>query len=171
MSLFLFFSYFISFSTLSKQVLSEKVKGEGTKLIAADLLDLKSPIEGIYFLKGDFTEPTIQDKIKQYLGTSERVVDLVLSDMAPNYSGDKRTDHERLIELAEEALRFSQQVLKKNGRFLCKISRGGTENDFKKLLQSVYEKVSFVKPPASRQDSTEIYIYAAGYLSKSETLK
>eukprot|EP01091_Cochliopodium_minus_P009947 TRINITY_DN2561_c0_g1_i2.p1 TRINITY_DN2561_c0_g1~~TRINITY_DN2561_c0_g1_i2.p1 ORF type:complete len:106 (-),score=25.13 TRINITY_DN2561_c0_g1_i2:11-328(-) len=84
--------------------------------------------------------------------------------MAPNYSGVRNLDHERLMELAGEAKTFALKVLKPVvGKFLCKISRGGGENDFKKSLLDTFGKVEFIKPPASRVDSSEIYIFASQF--------
>ena len=69
-----------------------------------------------------------------------------------------------MLELATEAKNFAEKVLKPvNGRFLCKISRGGSESEFKKSLNQIFSQVVYIKPPASRVDSSEIYIYATGF--------
>ncbi|KAM9996728.1 hypothetical protein ACTFIZ_001680 [Dictyostelium cf. discoideum] len=93
-------------------------------------------------------------------------VDVVVSDMAPSYSGLQQVDHSRLIDLQRLALFFSFKTLKKGGTFVCKVSRGGEEKKFFKLLESNFISVKSMKPGASRLESTEIYYIGKNFIGK-----
>lgn len=85
---------------------------------------------------------------------------LILSDMSPNITGINEIDHGNLIELNEEVLSFSEKFLKPNGTLFLKTGQGGNENELKNNLKTLFGKVNFVKPKASRLDSKEVYILA-----------
>jgi len=97
--------------------------------------------------------------------------DVVVSDMAPPYCGTRSVDHARLMALAEFALDFAETVLKKGGSFVCKVSRGGDEKKFLKILESKFMSVKSMKPDASRPESTEIYYIGRNYLLDNSTKK
>ncbi|RHZ87997.1 hypothetical protein Glove_26g300 [Diversispora epigaea] len=129
-------------------------------IIAVDLLYI-DPIPGVNIIQGDFTNSITQEKIKNIL--RENQVDAVLSDMAPNFTGTHFVDHVRSMELCESSFVFAEQVLKPGGTFLCKFLMGGQEMEFRKLLQTKFEKVRYEKPEASHSKSTEGYYLCLGY--------
>ncbi|MCK5519207.1 MAG: 23S rRNA methyltransferase, partial [Alphaproteobacteria bacterium] len=90
-------------------------------------------------------------------------VDVVLSDMAPPTIGHKRTDHLRIMALAEAAYMFAHEVLVPGGTFLSKVFMGGAEKDLLNQLKKDFTKVKHVKPHASRSDSSEMYVVALGF--------
>lgn len=120
------------------------------------------PIPGAMYVRGDMNiEQTYQ---KVVFGLAGKEADVVISDMAPPTTGEKETDHIRIIQLADEALAFAHQVLRNGGTFCCKIFSGAEEIDFRKDLESSFVKVKAVKPAASRKISKEIYYVAQGYV-------
>ena len=89
--------------------------------------------------------------------------DLVLSDMAANATGHSRTDHLKIMALAEAAAEFAGEVLGPGGAFLCKVLQGGTEATLLAALKRDFATVKHVKPAASRPDSAELYLLARGF--------
>jgi len=136
-------------------------RGVGTqgRVIALDILDMK-PIADVEFLKLDFLDETAPARLKALLGGK---VDVVLSDMAANATGHRKTDHLRIMALAEAATLFARDVLAAGGSFLCKVLQGGTEAALLAELKRDFESVRHVKPPASRTDSAELYLLARGF--------
>jgi len=120
-----------------------------------------APIAGCEFLHMDFTDENAPKKIIQMLAGTK--VDVVLSDMAPSYSGNNQTDHGRLMNLSTKAFEFASQVLKKGGSCILKISMGGTEKQFVETLKKSFSQVHTVKPKASRQESSEMFILARNF--------
>jgi 23S rRNA (uridine2552-2'-O)-methyltransferase len=133
--------------------------GPSGRVIALDILDFK-PMTDVEFLKLDFLDETAPDRLKDMLGGK---ADLVLSDMAANATGHRKTDHLRIMALAEAATHFAREVLDKGGSFLCKVLQGGTEAVLLAELKRDFETVKHVKPPASRTDSAELYLLAKGF--------
>ncbi len=86
-----------------------------------------------------------------------------MSDMAPPTIGHKQTDHLRIMALAEMAYAFAQEVLLPGGTFLAKVFQGGAERDLLNQMKKDFTKVKHVKPPASRADSSEMYVVAMGF--------
>ncbi|RWS30055.1 rRNA methyltransferase 2-like protein [Leptotrombidium deliense] len=125
--------------------------------IAVDLNAIH-PIEGAHIFPGtDFTKPLNQGKILELLG--DQKVDFVCSDMAPNATGDKTFDHDVIITLCYTALRFAVFSLKpKSGCFLTKAWSGARINDLTNQMEKFFEVVKVVKPPASRSDSSELFV-------------
>ncbi|CAG8445559.1 6492_t:CDS:2 [Ambispora gerdemannii] len=134
-------------------------------VIAIDLLSIL-PIHGVNFIQGDFTHASIQKKLQDLL--KGRKADIVVSDMAPNFSGQHLADHVKSMDLCEAALSLSDQILKSEGSFLCKFLMGGTEEEFKKRLQERFKQVRYEKPDASRPKSTEGYYMCLGYKNNIE---
>jgi 23S rRNA (uridine2552-2'-O)-methyltransferase len=95
--------------------------------------------------------------------------DVVLSDMAAQGTGHGRTDHLRIMGLAEAAADFAVQVLSPGGAFVCKVFQGGTERDLLERLKRAFATVRHVKPPASRQESAEMYVVATGFRGGDRT--
>jgi len=144
------------------QVAAERVKaveGRG-QVVAIDYLDVE-PLPGVEFVKLDFTAEDAEDQLKALL--REGGADLVLSDMAAPTVGHTRTDHLRIMGLAEAAAHFAVDVLAPGGAFLCKVFQGGTERDLLNLLKQSFAVVRHVKPPASRAQSAELYVLATGF--------
>ena len=139
--------------------------GPSGRVIALDILDFK-PMTGVEFLKLDFLDETAPDRLKDMLGGK---ADLVLSDMAANATGHRKTDHLRIMALAEAATHFAREVLDRGGSFLCKVLQGGTEATLLAALKRDFETVKHVKPPASRTDSAELYLLAKGFRSRGAT--
>ena len=133
--------------------------GTGGRVLAIDIVDMK-PIAGVEFLKLDFLDHTVPQRLKDLLGGQ---ADLVLSDMAANATGHRQTDHLRIMALAEAAAHFAQEVLAPGGSFLCKVLQGGTEAALLAELKRDFASVKHVKPPASRSDSAELYLLARGF--------
>jgi 23S rRNA (uridine2552-2'-O)-methyltransferase len=133
--------------------------GAKGRVIALDILDLK-PIPGVEFLKLDFLDEAAPERLKALLGGK---ADVVLSDMAANATGHRKTDHLRIMALAEAAVQFARDVLDEGGAFLCKVLQGGTETVLLAELKRDFENVKHVKPPASRSDSAELYLLARGF--------
>jgi 23S rRNA (uridine2552-2'-O)-methyltransferase len=143
------------------QVAAKKVgaeEGRG-RVVAIDLLELP-PLPGVDFLHLDFLDPAAPDKLKAATGGP---VDVVLSDMAANATGHRKTDHLRIMGLAETAAMFAREVLKENGVFLAKVLQGGTEGALLADLKRDFKQVKHVKPAASRSDSAELYVLAMGF--------
>ena len=138
--------------------------GEGRgRVVAIDLLDM-APLAGVEFLQRDFLDPGAPDAIKSLLGGP---ADLVLSDMAANAIGHRKTDHLKIMALAEAAAEFTREVLAPGGAFLCKMLQGGTETTLLAALKRDFASVKHVKPAASRTDSAELYLLASGFRGRS----
>jgi 23S rRNA (uridine2552-2'-O)-methyltransferase len=135
---------------------------EGAKVIGIDLLDVEA-IPGVILEKLDFTLPQAPTRLKELLGGDAHGV---LSDMAANTIGHKKTDHIRIIALAEMAIDFAREVLAPNGFFVAKVFQGGTENELLANLRRDFKTVRHVKPKASRADSAELYVLATGFRGK-----
>src|SRR5262249_55577523 len=134
------------------------IRGRG-RVVAIDLLDMP-PIPGVEFLQLDFLDPAAPDRLKALLGGP---ADVVLSDMAANTTGHRKTDHLRIMALAEAAAMFARQALRPGGTFLCKVLQGGTEAELLTVLKRDFTSVKHVKPAASRADSAELYVLASGF--------
>jgi 23S rRNA (uridine2552-2'-O)-methyltransferase len=133
-------------------------EGKG-RVLATDLLAMP-PIAGVEFIQLDFLDPRAPDEIKARLGGG---ADVVLSDMAANATGHGRTDHLKIMALAEAAAEFAREVLAPGGAFLCKVLQGGTETTLLAGLKRDFAAVKHVKPAASRTDSAELYLLATGF--------
>jgi 23S rRNA (uridine2552-2'-O)-methyltransferase len=135
------------------------VRGGSAHVVAVDLLPM-DPVTGSEVLLGDFTEPAIQAQLIRMLGGK---ADLVLSDMAPNTTGHTATDHLRIMALAEAALEFAVEVLAEGGAFVAKVFQGGAERQMLDRLKRRFASVRHAKPPASRKESSELYVVATGF--------
>jgi 23S rRNA U2552 (ribose-2'-O)-methylase RlmE/FtsJ len=170
------------------------VPSEGPLLIAVDLLPIER-LRGCACIQGDFSNVTIQKMIQAFLiGTPtsttttssthnlqyQHAADVVLSDMAPSFSGDSSLDTLRSTGLAWRALLFATSTLKHRGNLVCKVRQGGggggsgsDEIDsgmiFRSTLRSLFEKVVEAKPKSSRSDSAEVFLIAKGLLSTTTT--
>ena len=143
------------------QVAAQRVgatQGRG-RVIAVDALDMAA-IPGVEFLRLDFLDPDAPQTIKLLLAGP---ADVVLSDMAANTTGHSKTDHLKIMALAEAAVEFAREVLAPGGTFLCKVLQGGTEATLLAVLKRDFAVVRHIKPPASRAESAELYLLATGF--------
>ena len=124
------------------------------KIISIDLKEI-SPIDNGIHIKGDFTEPDIQEKIRENL-TKE--FDVVMSDMAVNTTGVKNLDSIQTGELCKEAMIFSKKVISSKGYFISKIFMGSTFNEIVALGKKIFKEVKIFKPLSSRKESKESFI-------------
>lgn len=126
---------------------------------AIDLLDMEE-IPGVIFKQGDF----LSDEIYNWLiEKTKSGVDVVLSDIAPNTTGNKTTDHLRIMTILEEAYYFAKQVLKPDGSFVAKVFQGGALNELLNELKKDFKTVKHFKPDSSRKESKEVYLIASGF--------
>lgn len=135
-----------------------KKRGAG-QVVALDLLPVDS-MAGVTMLQGDFNDPDMPARLEAALGGK---ADLVLSDMAPNTTGHNATDHLRIIALAELALEFAAKVLVPDGAFVAKVFQGGSEKQMLAPMKLLFTSVRHAKPPASRKESSELYVIATGF--------
>ena len=108
----------------------------------------------------DFLDPSAPEKLKALLGGR---ADVVLSDMAANATGHRKTDHIKIVALVEAAAEFAREVLAPGGTFLAKVLQGGAEVALLAALKRDFKTVKHVKPPSSRSDSAELYMLATGF--------
>lgn len=144
------------------QVLAQKTQSElgKGKVVAIDLHGLE-PIAGVTFFKADFLEPEAEGLLMTAL--NGRPVDVVVSDMATHATGHRRTDHVNNIALCETALDFAFKVLVPGGVFICKVLQGGTQQALLADIKRAFKTVKHIKPPSSRKESSELFLYAKGY--------
>ena len=124
------------------------------KIISIDLKEMEE-IKGTIQIKGDFTDPNIQKKIRSY---SSKEFDVVMSDMAVNTTGIKNIDSIQTGELCKEAIVFSKEVISNNGFFISKIFMGETFNEIVALAKKIFKEVRVFKPQSSRKESKENFI-------------
>ena len=143
------------------QVAAKRVgaaEGRG-RVVAIDILEMPG-MAGVEFLHLDILEPQAPGRLKALLSGP---ADLVLSDMAANATGHRKTDHLRIMALAEAAAEFAREVLAPGGAFMCKVLQGGTETTLLAQLKRDFASVKHIKPAASRADSAELYLLATGF--------
>ncbi|WP_397533322.1 RlmE family RNA methyltransferase [Roseateles sp.] len=128
-------------------------------IIALDLLELE-PIEGVQFIQGDFREDAVLKQLEEAL--AGRVVDVVVSDMAPNLSGIASTDAARIEHLIELAIDFSRQHLRPEGALVAKVFHGSGYSELVELFRQSFKKVKAIKPKASRDRSSETFLVGIG---------
>jgi 23S rRNA (uridine2552-2'-O)-methyltransferase len=140
------------------QMVRERL-GDAGRIVALDILPMQG-IGGVDFILGDFREDSALEQLEEVLGGA--VVDLVLSDMAPNMSGVGAVDQDRSMHLADLAADFAETRLKKGGAFLTKLFQGQGFDEYVRRLRATYARVSIRKPKASRARSNEVYALATG---------
>jgi 23S rRNA (uridine2552-2'-O)-methyltransferase len=129
-------------------------------IVAIDFLEM-DPIDGVVFLKKDFTDNDAPQLLLEALGGHKP--DIVLSDMAAPTTGHRATDHLRIMALVELAADFAIQVLAPGGTFVSKVFQGGTEHELLAMLKQHFTTTLHAKPPASRSGSAETYLVAKGF--------
>ncbi|MCB1651252.1 MAG: RlmE family RNA methyltransferase [Alphaproteobacteria bacterium] len=137
---------------------------KGARVIALDLLAMDE-LGDVDFIQMDFMDDDAPDRLKvlirQY--NEDGLADLVISDMAPNTTGHKQTDHLRIMAVVEAAYEFACEVLKPGGTFVAKVFQGGAQNTLLADMNRHFEKTRHMKPPASRKESAEQYLIASGF--------
>ncbi|MCP9626453.1 RlmE family RNA methyltransferase [Rhodopseudomonas palustris] len=140
----------------AKRTRAEEGRG---KVIAIDLLEM-GEIPGVTFAQLDFLDNAAPDKLREMLGGG---ADVVMSDMAANTTGHRKTDQLRIVGLVESAALFASEVLKPGGTFLAKVFQSGADATLMAQLKQDFASVKHVKPAASRKDSSERYVLAMGF--------
>ncbi len=141
-------------------VLAKQWVGHSGVVFALDILEIED-IAGVTFIQGDFREEEVLNTLLAAMNGA--LVDLVMSDLAPNISGNKSVDQPRAIYLIELALDFAQQVLRPGGSLIVKIFQGAGFDEYLAIIRRLFKQVTIRKPKASRSRSKEAYIVARGY--------
>ena len=141
------------------QYVAEKLDGH-VRIVALDLLAMDT-LPSVEFIQGDFRDDDVLEKLESKLG--EGRADLVLSDMAPNISGNKSVDQPRSMYLAELALDLCERALRHGGDFVCKLFQGEGTDAFIADARQKFGRVRVIKPDASRPGSREVYLVARNY--------
>jgi 23S rRNA (uridine2552-2'-O)-methyltransferase len=137
------------------------LRGKG-RILAMDILPMDD-IVGVEFMQGDFASEEVLGQLLNLLGSDRP--QLVMSDIAPNTTGIADVDHDRSMYLAELALDFAKQTLQPSGDFLVKVFQGRGFQDMVQLARRHFRTVKFLKPPASRARSAELYVLARDFKS------
>jgi 23S rRNA (uridine2552-2'-O)-methyltransferase len=142
------------------QIASRRVGSpEKGKVIAIDLLEM-GEIPGVIFAQLDFLDADAPEKLLAMIGGR---ADVLMSDMAANTTGHRKTDQLRIVGLVEAAALFASEVLNRGGTFLAKVFQSGAEAELLAQLKRDFASVRHVKPASSRQDSSERYVLATGF--------
>ena len=141
------------------QVAAKLVGDRGT-IVASDILEM-APLPGVRFVQGDFTEQEVYEAILSEIGDEK--ADLVISDMAPNMSGNSSSDQPQAMYLVELALDMAAQVLRPGGNFLVKVFQGEGFEEYLKTMRAQFGSVVTRKPEASRARSREVYLLGRQY--------
>ena len=131
------------------------------KIVGLDIKDMKS-IDNVKFINGDFQENSILKQIEFFFN---RRIDIVLSDMAANTSGNKSLDTHRTGELCLDGMALATRILKNDGVFLSKIFMGQIFKEINMKAKKTFKKVVIYKPTSSKKESKEIYIFCKGILN------
>ena len=123
------------------------------------------PIDGVAILQMDFMDEAAPARLKEALGVDH--ADLVMSDMAANTVGHPQTDHLRTMALVEAGMEFAAEILRPGGAYVAKVLAGGADNNLVAALKRHFSTVKHAKPPASRKDSSEWYVIAQGFKTRS----
>ncbi len=147
------------------QVALAKLK-PGSVIVAVDISEVE-PLAGVTTLQMDALDPSSVPALRAALGGR---ADIVMSDMAAAATGHTGTDHLRVMALCEAAIDIAEDVLNADGAFIAKVLKGGTERELLDRLKQSFRKVRHAKPPASRADSSEVYVVAQGFRGNTEEI-
>jgi len=142
------------------QVAAEEVGETGT-VVGVDLQRIDS-IDGVETVRGDMTEESTKEAVREIAGDA---VDVVLSDMAPNMTGEYSVDHARSVHLARQAFETALDVLDTGGDFAVKVFEGRDLDDFRDDVDEEFQYVRTLRPDASRDSSSEVYLVAKGRMT------
>ena len=137
---------------------SAKIVGKNGQVIASDILPIEE-IPGVDFLQGDFTELLVYEELLSM--TKGQKMNTVLSDMAPNMSGQLSVDQPKSMYLAELALDMAIKTLTPNGHFIVKVFQGSDFDAYVQIIRQTFKQISIKKPKASRPRSKEVYLLAS----------
>lgn len=140
------------------QVAAELVGGEG-EVYALDLARFL-PIERVTFIRGDIRKTSVVARLLEHIPQG---ADVVLSDMAPNISGNYSYDHARSVDLCDHALAFASQVLKEGGNFVTKVFYGDMTKGLVSMVRRSFDEVHVTHPKATRSTSSEVYVIGLGF--------
>jgi len=151
------------------QIIAEYTKSTETdkNVIAVDILHMDS-VNGVYFIQGNINKQEIQDEILNK--NNYEKFDLILSDMCPEFTGIKSSDHVNLIELNKITIDFALKVLKRKGNLVIKTFEGTLQKKFQEGIKKYFNKVNCFKPSSSRSDSSEMFLVCISYL-ENENLR
>ena len=136
---------------------SQKLAPKNSRILGIDKINLKS-IPNVQFLQNDIFDDDIFEKIDSFFDGKK--INLILSDMSPNSTGNKKVDHLRIVSLIEKVLDLSNYFLSKNGFLIAKIFQGGAQGDLIKKMNQTLSSIRYFKPKASRAESPETYLVA-----------
>ena len=135
---------------------SKKFSSVEAKILGIDKLNIEA-IPGVWFYQGDI----FKDKVVNYIETFfQKKIDLIMSDMSPNSTGNKKVDHLRILSLVERVIDISNQLLLKDGFIIIKIFQGGMQGDLMSSMKESLKNIKNFKPKASRKESPEMYLIA-----------
>ena len=134
------------------QYLSKNIKNG--KILSIDIKKI-DPIDNVFQIKGDFTQISNQELIKNHFNSK---IDVVLSDMAENTTGNKNVDDISAVELCKKAMFFAKEILNKNGIFVSKIFMGSSFKEIISESKSFFKETRVYKPMSSKKDSKESFI-------------
>ena len=137
--------------------IADKFSPNNCKILGIDIIDLKK-LPNITFLKKDIFDAEIINKIKDFFDNKK--IDLLMSDMSPNSSGNKNLDHIRIVSLVERVLEIANEILDKDGILVSKIFQGGAQGELIEKMKKNLNTIKYFKPKASRVVSAEIYLVA-----------
>ena len=135
---------------------SKKFSSVETKILGIDKLNIEV-IPGVWFYQGDIFEDKVINHIETFF---QKKIDLIMSDMSPNSTGNKKVDHLRILSLVERVIFISNQLLQKDGFIIIKIFQGGMQGDLMNSMKESLKNIKNFKPKASRKESPEIYLIA-----------
>ncbi|POM78423.1 Ribosomal RNA large subunit methyltransferase J [Phytophthora palmivora] len=142
-----------------------KAKSKATHVVAVDLKHF-DPVEGAAIVVGDFRQSAVRTQLNEAL--KGRKADVVLSDMAPSFSGNFLTDSQQQLRLCHNALKMAELYLRPGGNFATKILRCDGSEEFRADLKAAFDVVKAMKPQSSRPESTEMFLVAKGFKGKDE---
>jgi|TARA_B110000211_G_scaffold210637_1_gene248873 23S rRNA (uridine2552-2'-O)-methyltransferase len=131
------------------------------KILSIDIKDMQ-PVKNIKFIKSDILEEETKDKVIKYF---DGKLDVIISDMAADTTGNKSLDSIRTNQLCAEVIYFAQKTLKPKGVLISKLFMGDDFIEVKNLAKSIFKKINFFKPDSSRNESKETYVYCAALKS------
>ncbi|KAE8908080.1 hypothetical protein PF005_g15865 [Phytophthora fragariae] len=147
---------------------SKNLQADGPRVVALDLKHF-DPVEGAAIVVGDFRQAAVRRQLDEAL--RGRKADVVLSDMAPSFSGNFLTDSQHQLRLCHNALKMAELYLRPGGNFATKILRCDGSEEFRADLKAAFELVKAMKPQSSRPESTEMFLVAKGFKGVAEDAK
>ena len=137
---------------------------KGAKVVAIDLLEIDE-LPDVDFIQMDFMDDDAPDRLHEMVRkyNPDGLADAVISDMAPNTTGHKQTDHLRIMAVVEAAYYFAKETLKPDGIFVAKVFQGGAQNTLLAEMKRDFKTIKHIKPPASRKESSEQFLIAQGF--------